>query len=103
MTSRMDSYSSDDKYVRTGGEVIKRAIQDDRFRELLFSNKEAALRDYKLTREEHESLMKLDRRTFEKTMEQIDSDLYKRLRSGGGEVPGNAWASLDCRAVNENA
>ena len=92
---------TDGRYVRTGGDVIMRAIQDQEFYQLLFSNKDRALEGYHLTRQEERALRDLDRRTFDRTMSELDSDLYRRLLRGSGELPGNAWASLDCRAVNE--
>lgn len=89
------------RYVRTGGDVILRAIQDEEFYRLLFRDPDRALAGYHLTRQEALALRELDQATFDRTLSELDTELVRLLQRGSGELPGTAWADLDCRAVNE--
>lgn len=66
-------------------QVIVKSMQDREFCELLFSNKEKALSQFKLNEKEVEGLKKLDRRTYDKAISEISPELKKRITTGSFE------------------
>ncbi|RMG96622.1 MAG: hypothetical protein D6706_10000 [Chloroflexi bacterium] len=66
-------------------EIIQRAVSDETFRELLFSNPDKALSEYELTNEEKALLKGLNAENFDEFAGNLDDRSTKgNLRPGFG-------------------
>lgn len=63
-------------------QIIGRAVTDDEFRKLLFSNPEQALQGYDLTEDELEVLENLEQEDLEDFSTKLDSRITKRAWRG---------------------
>ena len=63
-------------------QIIGRAVTDDEFRQLLFSNPEQALQGYDLTDDEKEALEDLKQEDLEDFSTKLDSRITKRAWRG---------------------
>ena len=57
--------------------IVGRAVTDSKFRELLLSNPEEALKDYELTEEEKEALLKIQKEDLEDFSGKLDDRITK--------------------------
>ncbi len=64
--------------------VIERAIEDEKFRALLFNDPDKALKGYKLTAEERQLLENLNPDNFDKFVGGLDDRTTKALWLPGG-------------------
>jgi hypothetical protein len=63
-------------------QIIGRAVTDNEFRQLLFSNPEQALQGYDLTEDEKEALEDLKQEDLEDFSTKLDSRITKRAWRG---------------------
>ena len=63
-------------------DVLVRAIQDSRFRDLLFENPDQALEGFDLSRLDERVVRGLDRGEYDEAVRQIERDLYSRIERG---------------------
>jgi hypothetical protein len=82
-------------------DVIVKAIQDERYREVLFANPDLALEGYELKEEEVRSLKELELNTFKKAVDEIEAELLLRIQKGDLGSEGLRAKTLDYPVVEE--
>ena len=65
-------------------EIIERAVKDEAFRKLLFTNPDEALKGYKLTAEDQALLSNLNEDTFSEFAGELDDRTTKGWLPGAG-------------------
>jgi hypothetical protein len=75
--------------------IIARAVTDEEFREMLFTNPEEALKEFELTETEHKALTSLPRDHFDSVQQELAERLSKAGFGIGGMGIGRAELSVD--------